>query len=58
MNLKRGYKYKDEYGEEQDAIFLPCTSNPDDVDMDDVETGIEGFICWTTPFLDKEGNET
>lgn len=55
--IKRGYKYKDEYGEEQDAIFMPCESNPDDIDMEDVETGIEGFLYWTTKFLDRDDNE-
>jgi len=56
-NYKRGYKYKDEFGEERDAVFMPYTGNPDDINMEEVETGIEGFIRWTTPLLDREGVE-
>ena len=55
--IKRGYVYRNDYGEEVEAIFMPYASNPDDVDLEDVETGIEGFVRWTTPFLDREGNE-
>lgn len=56
-NLSRTYIYRDEYGEEKNAVFLPYAGNPDDIDMYNVESGIEGFIRWTGPFLDKGGAE-
>ena len=57
VRVKRGYKYIDDYGCEQNAIFVAYCGNPDDIDMEDVETGIDGFLYWTTKFLDRDGNE-